>query len=648
MRREKWFALITLLVLTFSIGSKYGANSQEPIARLVFNHVGGGIRPDIALFIAYDLKDIGIEVVVKVEEWSYFPVIPITHDYDIGIFRLGGGGAYPGAKAIWMSDGSLNIFGLGPDIPYQNESEEMQMIQETMVDPSARQTYLYEWQNLVMDKIIPILPLFTEKGYNVVWANTLGYDVRWGLRDSLPYMSYDGYHSGQDNLTEFNFADANWVDLNPLFSADSSSSTIASYLFEPILQMNPDFAPVKTGLVSDWDQIDETHFQFWMMDDVYWNPSYNSTARDDDSIPLGDIPAGEYMVGLKDGLPSTGTSHQVTAKDAVFTYLTWANSEISDTTHHHDWISDCYVDPVDELSFHIHIDGNPETVEIEPYADMWAKLTWEVLPEFFLNSTDPTVTYTEGGVECTGLYADMINTPEWIAYSTSAFGCGPYSLDYRIKNYQTVLKRWDGWHGRGAITGETGLSPFIDTITVRIIPDLSAELAEFEAGRLDIADITTFTGERKMMQADQQYLVNSFNDTSMLFMAYNLRRPFIGGDDNFRYLEQEGKENYTKACAVRKAINYAIDRDEINQVFYDGESFVSHSVIYPSQPFYYYNDIIKYNYDLDTAIEWLEAAGYYYSLETNIDTGAMILTLVLILGISKLITRIRKRKIGIV
>jgi ABC-type transport system substrate-binding protein len=653
MKREKWFALVLLFILGLRFANHFEVNSQDPIANLVMETNGGGVRPDYGLFIAQYLRDIGIEIEVKVEEWAIWIPPFTTHNYDIGLYRFGGGGAYPGARDIWTSDGSLNIFGLGPDIPYQNESEEMQNTQTTMTNITERQTYLYTWQELMMDKIVSFLPLFSPKVYKVVWANTHGYDENWGIRDSLPYMSYDGYHIGQDNLTEFNFADANWKDLNPLYSYDGTSTTVQSFVLEPIVQMNPDFVPVRTGLVYDWVQIDETHYQFWMMDDVWWNPSYNSTARDKNSIPLVDIPIGDYMIGLKDGLPSNGSSHQVTAKDAVFTYLAWANSEISDKTIHQEWISDCYVDPVDPLSFHVHIDANPETPEVDPYADMWASMQRQLLPEFFLNSTSTNITHTVGGVECTGLYSNMVNTPQWVAYSTSAFGCGPYSIDYRITNSKTVLRRWDGWHDKGAITGETGLIPFVDTINILVIPDTSAELAEFKAGGLDWADVTPFTVERKIMQGDSNYIVNAVNSSSLDFMYFNLRRPFIGAADNFEFLEEEGKESYTKACAVRKAICYAIDRDEINQIMYEGEYEVAHSVIYPSQSFYYYDDIIKYNYDLDDSFEWLEAAGYIESYKRNKLTTNEIITASVIMGVltliptsyglTKLISFIRKR-----
>ena len=633
------FILSSLIVM-----SAFNTNTiaqQQPIANLTFKTNGGGVRPDYGLYIAQYLRDIGIEVEVKVEEWVVFlGTLFLTHNYDLGVVTLGGGGATPGARDVWMEAGSLNIFGLGPDLPYGNESEIMQDLSVTLVDPIERQALLYDWQQLMMDKIIPILPLYSSRSYVGLWANTLGYESRWGVADSIPYMSYAGYHDGQDDLDEFNIADANWKELNPLFTDDSSSSFITGLMMEPIVQMNPDYAPLKTGLVYDWEQIDETHYQFWMMDDIWWNPSYNSTDRDANSVPLTDVPTGELMLGLKNGEYSDGTNQQVTAKDAVFTYIAWANDVVSESTSYHEWISDIYVDPVDELSFHIHIDGDPDSVEIEPFADMWAMLPWEVLPEFFLNSTDPTVTYTVGGVETTGLYANIILTDQWIAFSTSAFGCGKFSLDYSIKNSVTVMERYDDWYGKGAIDGTTGMTPFVKNINVRVIPDTSAELAEFKAGKLDLAGLGEFPAERKQMQADAKFQVQTFVGASLTFMFYNLRRPFIGGVDNFDYLDEAGKEEYTVGVAVRKAINYAINRDEINAVIHDGEYQVAHSVVYPSQAYYYYNDIVKYNYDVDASFEWLEAAGY----DIPEGTPFPVFGLIAALGAAAFIAYYRKRK----
>ncbi|MCG3221471.1 MAG: hypothetical protein H7641_08830 [Candidatus Heimdallarchaeota archaeon] len=118
------------------------------------------------------------------------------------------------------------------------------------------------------------------------------------------------------------------------------------------------------------------------------------------------------MKGLKNDEYSDGTNQQITAKDAVFTYLAGANDDVSNHATLLSWISDIYVDPHDELAFHIHIDGDPATPEIEDYVDFWSSLSFSILPEFFLNSTDSTITYTSGDVECTGIYPNITKTPQ--------------------------------------------------------------------------------------------------------------------------------------------------------------------------------------------------------------------------------------------
>ncbi|MBY9002124.1 MAG: hypothetical protein KGD64_14485, partial [Candidatus Heimdallarchaeota archaeon] len=84
----------------------------------------------------------------------------------------------------------------------------------------------------------------------------------------------------------------------------------------------------------------------------------------------------------------------------------------------------------------------------------------------------------------------------------------------------------------------------------------------------------------------------------------------IGGSDNQVWVNGTEFGNYTKACAVRKAMCYAIDRDEMNQVFHDGEYLVFDRPM-PVFGFTHYDVFpIQYDCDLDLAWKWMEIAGY--------------------------------------
>ena len=461
----------------------------------------------------------------------------------------------------------------------------------------------------MMDKILPMLPLFTPQNYVGTWVNTFGYDASWGLINSLPYMYYDGYHEHQDSLNEFRIADTNWYDLNPMFIDNYPyTSFISKLLNEELVILSPGFEPLKTGLVRDWEQIDDYHFKFYMRDNVFWNPSYNITNRDENSPPLSSIPSSELIRGLKNNQYSDGTNQQVTAKDAVFTLLLWGNSIISEDTTYHEWISNIYVDPTDELAFHIYIDKNPATPKLEVFPDFWKSLNWIIMPEFFLNSSNQIISYSSGGVKCTGLYNGMEATPQWRAYSTTQFGCGKYMLDYRIFNDKTVLQASPFWMGIGAIDGiEQNLQ--IEKIIVDIIVDSDEELEAFQHGLIDWIGLTAFPSIRRMMDANPKYFVQSILSQSMSFLFFNLKRPFIGAADNWLFLCEPGKEEYTKGVAVRKVICYSIDREEINERLHNGEYVISNSIIYPYLD-YYYNDTLKYYYDLDKVNEWFISAAY--------------------------------------
>ncbi len=612
-------ALILLFVIPVQV-SAIGINPNDPIfpyddimplANLVLKTNGGGVRPDYALFIADYLRDIGIEVEIKIEEWSVFVgALLVTHDYDMGIVSISGGGASPDMRNIYTEAGNMNLCGLDTDIPYGNQSEQMQEECMTMMDLQTRQQHYYDWQQLMMDKIVPMLPLYTPQSFVGTWANTLGYDASWGIIDSLPYMSYDGYHEGQKSLTEFRIADANLRELNPMF-IDSyfGYGFIGKTLNEELVLLSPSHEPIKTGLVRDWERIDDFHFKFYMRDNVFWNPSYNITERDEYSPPLNTIPTTQLARGLKSNEYSDGSNQQVTAKDAVFTLLLWGNPTISESTSYHEWISNIYVDPVDPLVFHVHIDEDPVTPEPDYYPDFWERLNWIVMPEFFLNSTDPTVSYSSGGVKCTGLHFDMINSPQWRMYSISQFGCGKYMLDYTVRNEKTVLQASPYWMGVGPKDGSIE-DLDIETITVSVIVDASEELDAFRNGYLDWSGLRQFPSIRKQMQKDPRFNVQSFITSSMSFLFFNLQRPFIGGYDNFIYLDAAGKEEYTKAVSVRKAICYAIDREEMNEVIHNGDYLIAHSVLYPYTGYYYYDDIIKYKRDLKLASEWMGSCGY--------------------------------------
>ncbi|NPD89898.1 MAG: hypothetical protein HGN29_14385, partial [Asgard group archaeon] len=248
---------------------------------------------EYALLVADYLKDINI--IVDIQYSTEIPPLR-NSNWDLLFGEFPWKSEKEDMRSMFTEDGALNIFGLNTEIPYGNESEQLQNLAISTSDPDEGFNALDDWCKLLMDKILPFLPCFGPRMYNAIWSNIEEYDMRWGLAESSPYMNYNGYHEMQESLDEFNFADSMFQDLNPLSSDDDASDFIISLITEPLLIWSPDNAPLKFGLIVDWEQIADDHFKFYMRDNIFWNPSYNITLNHDDSMPIESSP---FMYGLK-------------------------------------------------------------------------------------------------------------------------------------------------------------------------------------------------------------------------------------------------------------------------------------------------------------------------------------------------------------
>ncbi|MCG3221671.1 MAG: hypothetical protein H7641_09860, partial [Candidatus Heimdallarchaeota archaeon] len=610
VRRLKCLILIALC-LTFSYSCIRDTKSYY-LASLVLKTKGGCILPEYGLFIAQYLREIGIKVEIQIEEWSVFYGKELSKlSFDLAIIDMSFNPFNPDPSTYFSINGSKNIFARNLDIPYLSHSEELLALlyQE---DEYGRQQLLYSWEQLLMDKILSCFPLFSYQKYISTWSSLEGFDVKWSLSNNMPYLSFSETHEGQKSIQEFVFRDSNFINLNPLLYLDDASKNIVSFLTEPIIQISPENELLSTGLIYNWEEVNESYYRFYVRDDVFWNPSFNITERTESSPQL-DIGSTPLMSGLK-GDYSNGTNQRVKARDIAFTLLALATKDTSIYYNQYRWIKEINLDPTNDSIFTMLIDANPETEELEIFQGTHFNFSFLMsvpcLPEFFLNSSDETVSYTSGNIPVKGLY-NVTDSIQWNTYSYSAFGCGKYMLDYVYRNDKIVLEKNPNWFGIGPREGKNQ-SLSIDKVLIRIIPDDSVSLKEFKEGKLDLFDISSFRLDRLEMEIDKRFEIHSTLSSDMSCLVFNLDRSFIGGADNYVFLDIPGKEEYTKGVAVRKAICYAIDREEMNEVFHDGEYIVSHNPIPPFFSFYYYDNVIKFYRDLDAAFEWFRATGYGY------------------------------------
>ena len=219
-------------------------------------------------------------------------------------------------------------------------------------------------------------------------------------------------------------------------------------------------------------------------------------------------------------------------------------------------------------------------------------------------------------------------------------------LDYKFQHELTVLQKSPFWFEIGAIDGTTQTCD-IKRINIHSFVDVNLIFQEFKEGVLDYFDFFVDDEWREEIQADSRYELLSYPRDYMYFLAFNLDRPYIGGEDNNIWLDEPGKTDYTKALAVRKAICNAINLTHINKKFLDNEYLRNHN------PNPYINDFIglpfpiQYDGNLSVAKEWMEAAGYSFDIITLKANSNIVIAVLCVVLISIFIDKIKLKRIKI-
>jgi len=554
---------------------------------LVAKTNSGGVRPDYLNFLKQHCARIGINIDVIVQDWPTFVGELIAfRNFDVCYVALTGGGADPDFTGVYDENGSLNLFGYDTDMDYDpalgTGKNEWYMRQGNLImppDSAARVQHYWDWEQYLMDKILPCQPTFAPKAYTALWSNLDGYNISDGILQSWGKMEFTGTHAGQIDNTELVITDAAWSDLNPLFQDDTSSSFISSATMDPLIWYDADLS-VWPHLAESYTMLNDTTLQINTRHGVKW-------ATDPDGL----FPDEYFDI-----------------HDVYFTLYAWA--ELSNDQHLYDWIEDMEI--VDEDTMILYIDGDPTTVANEPYAPFLPSISSRILPEHYLNQTQdvtgkPDVTHSS-----------------WNTFSTNCFGTGLFEIDTFTEGVETILPvRPDCWRMNDTITGADAalhwterFGDFTGGLTqmrIRIIPDIQTALLEFEAGKVDIEGVTTYPDKRDEYIADPDFDVQSDTQFYFGFFGYNMRpvRPVIGS-----YADAPNDPSISKGLAIRKAISYALDRVEINNVIHRGEYTITDHPIYLKMGIWCNPNIIRYNHDLDKAREYMQKAGYVVT-----DTG---------------------------
>jgi peptide/nickel transport system substrate-binding protein len=167
-------------------------------------------------------------------------------------------------------------------------------------------------------------------------------------------------------------------------------------------------------------------------------------------------------------------------------------------------------------------------------------------------------------------------------------GTGPYKVVDVVPGQHFVLEANENYHD--SPKGQ----PEIEKIDIRTIPDVNTQMAELFSGSLDLIWQVPADQAEKLGEMGQFTVANE----STMRVGY-LQMDSAG---------RSGDTPFTDPL-VRKAVNHAINRQELVDALLQGSSKVVYTPCFPSQ-FGCIQDVTEYEYDPEKAKELLAEAGY--------------------------------------
>ena len=184
-------------------------------------------------------------------------------------------------------------------------------------------------------------------------------------------------------------------------------------------------------------------------------------------------------------------------------------------------------------------------------------------------------------------YHDSVSEEE---FAGNPVGCGPYKYVSRANGSNVILEAFEDYYG-GA--------PTIKGITFEVIPATTTTAISLQTGEVDFAEIDS--SNLVMLQNNPAVTISEAPTSGFTYVSMNLEKaPF----DNVNF---------------RQAINYAIDREKLVEMCYDGMAEVNSNICAKSR-FGYSDSQPQYTYDKEKAIELIAEAG----VETPYDLGTIL------------------------
>ncbi len=202
-----------------------------------------------------------------------------------------------------------------------------------------------------------------------------------------------------------------------------------------------------------------------------------------------------------------------------------------------------------------------------------------------------TVTLTEPSNEFLAYLMNAYILPaDYSSQETAPIGTGPYRFVSRAVQDNLVLERFPDYWGEAAS---------IEKVTFRILENAEGLVLGLQSGALDLVAHMTNDQTAQLSESDFSVAVGSMNLVQALYLN-NAEKPF----DDVR---------------VRQALCYAVDKQAVIDLAFDGYGIPLGTSMFPSFAKYYDETLTDYySHDPEKAMELLKEAGYPDGFEMTI------------------------------
>ena len=195
----------------------------------------------------------------------------------------------------------------------------------------------------------------------------------------------------------------------------------------------------------------------------------------------------------------------------------------------------------------------------------------------------------------------MMMSPDAAEAAGAEFGLnpvcsGPFSFAERVAQDRIVLERFDDYWNADEI--------HFDSVTFLPIPDTTVRLANLQSGDIDILERLAAT-DLAQAEGDDGINVESAVSLGYQGITFNVNN----GD--------RGDNPFGNDARLRQALSYAVDRDAINQVVFNGAFAPGNQPFAPTSPWYDDNHPIPER-DVERARALLAEAGYPDGIELEV------------------------------